>query len=64
MKGGKIYLSKVEKAVKTVSCKHGFILAKSTEDFVLDFMSWNRSSNGSRKFEYSIFLGGRQSYDL
>ena len=35
-----------------------FILAKSTEYSLLDFMSRNRNSNGSRNFEYSVFSGG------
>ena len=34
------------------------MLAKSTEDSLLDFVSRDSNSNGSRILEYSIFLGG------
>ena len=39
-------------------CKRVSTLAKLTEDLLLDFMSRNSNSNGSRNFEYSIFLSG------
>ena len=44
--------------MNAVSCKRALTLGKSTEDSLLDFMSRNSNSNGSRNFEYSIFLGG------
>ena len=40
-----------------MSCKRALTLAKSTENSLLDFMSRNSNSNGSRNFGYSIFLG-------
>ena len=58
MKGGALSLLKAEWDVNAVSCKRAFTLAKATEDSLLDFMSWDSNSNGSRSFEYSIFLGG------
>ena len=57
LKGGELSLLKVELDVNTVSCKCAFILAKSTEDTLLDFMSWNKKPNRSRNFEYSVFFG-------
>ena len=51
-------MSKAEWDVNAVSCKHALILAKSTKDSLLDFTSPNMNSNGSRNFEYSIFLHG------
>ena len=38
-----------------ISCKRAIAPAKSTEDSLLDFMSQNSNSNGSRKFEYPVF---------
>ena len=49
---------KTESDVNAVSFKRALTLAKSTEDSLLDFMSQNSNSNGSRNFEYSVFLGG------
>ena len=55
--GGEMTLLKAEKDVNAVSCERAFILPKSNEDSLLDFMSRNRNSNRIRNFEYSIFLG-------
>ena len=43
---------KAEYDVNPVSRKRAFILGKSNEDSLLDFMSQNRNSNGIRNFEY------------
>ena len=58
LEDGELSLLKAQKDVNGVSCKRALTLANSTEDSLLDFMSQNSNSNGSRKFEYSIFLGG------
>ena len=43
---------KAEYDVNSVSRKRAFILGKSNEDSLLDFMSQKRNSNGRRNFEY------------
>ena len=37
------------------------VLAKSTEESLLGFMSRNSNSDGRRNFKYSIFLSGMKN---